>query len=174
MKIKFMTIMFILFCLTISAIALCSGSDKVQNVGGDFGRAWISNYLADNPRPVSPGSNNSSSTASNNTTADWGGEPKGNPEIKSDLVKPQDTTVTPTDWLGSNTIANTNSQTSATDTSQNGAKQTYFASGTLSPVHKIDESFNQNEGMPEPDANGLINGIPAESYYAIGPALFTF
>ncbi len=171
MKIKLMTIMLMLFCLAVSAVALCSGSDKVQSVGGDFGRAWISNYLAENPRPAAPNSNNSSSnTTSNNKTADWGGEPKGTPGINSDLVKPQNNPAPATDWLGSSTI--TDSQSSTADTSQNGAKQTYFASGTLSPVHKMDASFDQAGGMPEPDANGLINGLPPELYGAVGPAIY--
>ncbi|MGA9098984.1 MAG: hypothetical protein WB392_08655 [Methanotrichaceae archaeon] len=173
MKIRLMTIILMVLCLAISTqlVMLCSGSGGAQNVGGDFGRAWLSNYLAQNPRPAAPGNN---STASNNTTADWGGSPKGTTDLSSNLVKPQNTTVTNTDWLGSSTI--TGDQTSPVNTSKNGAaqQQTYFASGTISPIHQIDASFNQSAVNPQPDSNGMIDGYPAESYYSIGPALFNF
>jgi len=168
-----MTIILMVFCLAFvtQLVILCSGSQGVQNVGGDFGRAWLSSYQAQNPGPAASGSNN---TTSNNTTSDWGGSPKGTTDISSDLVKPQNTSVANTDWLGSSTI--TGDQTSLTNTSNDGARQqqTYFASGTLSPVHKMDASFNQSAVNPQPDSNGMIDGYPAESYYAIGPALFTF
>ena len=179
MKIRLMTIILIMFCLAFSTqlVILCSGSQGVQNVGGDFGRTWLSNYQAQNPGPAAPGSNNTTSnnTTSNNTTADWGGQPKGATDLSSNLVKPQNTTAAPaTDWLGGSTI--TGDQTSPVDTSKNGAsqQQTYFASGTISPVHQMDASFNQTVENPQPDANGNINGVPAESYYSVGPALFGF
>lgn len=170
MKIKFMTIVLILFCLAVftQLVILCSGSQGVQNVGGDFGRSWLNNYQAQNP--AASGNN----TTSNNSTSDWGGKPKGAPGVNSTLVQPQNTSSTNTDWLGSSTI--TGSQTSSTGTPQNGAtqQQTYFATGTSKPVHKIDESFNHSSVMPEPDASGNINGIPAETYYAFGPAIVGF
>ena len=173
MKIRLMTIILTMFCLVLSTqlIILCSGSQGVQNVGGDFGRAWLSNYQTQNPKPAAPGSNN---TTSNNTTADWGGKPKGATDLSSNLVKPQNNTVPATDWLGSSTI--TGDQTSPVDTSKNSAaqQQTYFASGTSSPVHKMDASFNQTIGNPQPDSNGNINGVPAETYYSFGPALVNF
>ncbi len=51
----------------------------------------------------------------------------------------------------------------------------YFMSKTAKPVHSIDASWNQSGSLlDEPDANGLIKGIPADSYYAIGPALADF
>ncbi len=52
----------------------------------------------------------------------------------------------------------------------------YFISQTFTPIHSIDASWNQTKSslLPEPDAYGLINGYPAETYYSIGPALGTF
>ncbi|MDD1750165.1 MAG: hypothetical protein LUO89_09860 [Methanothrix sp.] len=52
---------------------------------------------------------------------------------------------------------------------------TYYASRTFTPVHSIDASWNQSKSLlPEPDAYGMINGIPVETYYSIGPALSNF
>jgi hypothetical protein len=52
----------------------------------------------------------------------------------------------------------------------------YSASRTFKPVHSIDSSWNQTELSltPEPDSSGSINGIPAEMYYSLGPALESF
>jgi len=53
--------------------------------------------------------------------------------------------------------------------------KTYSISKTFTPVHSIDSSWNQSTSMlPEPDAYGMINGYPAETYYSIGPALINF
>ena len=52
----------------------------------------------------------------------------------------------------------------------------YSSSQTFKPVHTIDASWNQTKQslLPEPDANGRINGYPAEMYYSLGPALESF
>jgi hypothetical protein len=51
----------------------------------------------------------------------------------------------------------------------------YFSEQTIKPVHAIDSSWNQTlSPMPAPDASGRIGGVPAESYYSIGPALSNF
>lgn len=51
----------------------------------------------------------------------------------------------------------------------------YSISKTFNPVHSIDASWNQSASLlPEPDAYGMINGYPAETYYSIGPALANF
>lgn len=181
MKIRLITIILMMLCLAVSAqlIVLCGVSDGAQFVGGDFGRAWLSNNAAQSPSPAGSSNNttanitanNTTNNTTNNNTADWGGSPKGTTDLKSNLVKPPNTQKTSTDWLGSSTI--TDSQTNPTDASKGGAQQTYYASGTMSPVHKMDASFNLTSEMPEPDSSGLINGVPAESYYAFGPALFT-
>lgn len=51
----------------------------------------------------------------------------------------------------------------------------YTISGTFSPVHSIDSSWNQSRSLlPDPDDSGLIGGYSAETYYSIGPALANF
>ena len=51
----------------------------------------------------------------------------------------------------------------------------YSLSKTFNPVHNIDGSWNQSKSLlPEPDASGMINGYPAETYYSFGPALANF
>ncbi|OPY49433.1 MAG: hypothetical protein A4E48_02287 [Methanosaeta sp. PtaU1.Bin060] len=53
--------------------------------------------------------------------------------------------------------------------------QPYTASKTVGPVHAIDASWNQTKSvMPEPDAYGMIGGLPAETYYSVGPAIYNF
>jgi hypothetical protein len=53
--------------------------------------------------------------------------------------------------------------------------EAYAIGRTFTPVHSIDESWNQtNSLLPDPDASGLIGGYPAETYYSIGPALANF
>lgn len=54
--------------------------------------------------------------------------------------------------------------------------QSYYVSKTFKPIHEIDASRNQTLQapelqMPQPDASGLIQGLPAEAYYSWGPAL---
>ena len=75
---------------------------------------------------------------------------------------------------GSN--ASTNSSTGNNTTNET-AIIPYQISQTFRPIHEIDSSFNQSiqaPELPQPDRQGLINGIPAEIYYAIGPAYFGF
>jgi hypothetical protein len=51
----------------------------------------------------------------------------------------------------------------------------YSISKSFTPIHSIDASWNQSNSMqPDPDAYGMINGYPAETYYSIGPALANF
>jgi hypothetical protein len=53
--------------------------------------------------------------------------------------------------------------------------QAYSLTKTLTPVHSIDSSWNQTLKLsPQADANGLINGKPAEIYDSWGPALNNF
>lgn len=51
--------------------------------------------------------------------------------------------------------------------------QTFLVSGTITPIHAIDATWNKTQQslLPQPDASGLINGYPAETYYSIGPAI---
>jgi len=52
--------------------------------------------------------------------------------------------------------------------------QPYYISKTIQPVHAIDASWNQTSLIPQPDASGRIQGLPAEMYYSWGPALTNF
>ncbi len=53
--------------------------------------------------------------------------------------------------------------------------QPYTITKTYNPIHSIDASWNQSKSLlPEPDAYGMVNGIPAEIYYSFGPALQNF
>ncbi len=53
--------------------------------------------------------------------------------------------------------------------------QPYSIIKTFNPIHSIDASWNQSKSLlPEPDAYGMVNGIPAEIYYSFGPALVNF
>jgi hypothetical protein len=56
------------------------------------------------------------------------------------------------------------------------AKQApYFISKSFNPIHSIDSSWNQSKSLlPDPDAYGMISGVPAEIYYSFGPALANF
>jgi len=75
-----MWIILIMFVLV--AFCLMASIEPVA-IGGDFGRTWISNYLAQNPRPAVQDSNN--------TLTGWGGTPK---------VIEQNDSSSATDWLG--------------------------------------------------------------------------
>jgi hypothetical protein len=158
MKIVLIAVALLAFCLITSAEPVA--------VGGDFGRMWISSYLAQNPRAAAQDSNN--------TLTGWGGTPKGQIDVDSDLSKQQNISSPSTDWLGASTILG--NQTSPMDLSKNRVSQPrpFFISKTILPIHQIDSSFNQTLGTPLPDSNGFINGWPAETYDAIGPALDYF
>lgn len=53
--------------------------------------------------------------------------------------------------------------------------QPYSITRTFNPIHSIDASWNQSKSLlPQPDAYGMVNGIPAEVYYSFGPALLNF
>jgi len=44
---------------------------------------------------------------------------------------------------------------------------------TGKPIHKIDASFQDQNTVPQPDANGLIHGWPADAYYSWYPDAIT-
>lgn len=52
--------------------------------------------------------------------------------------------------------------------------QPYFMEQTIKPVHAIDATWNQTSLVPQPDASGRIQGLPAEVYNSWGPALVNF
>jgi hypothetical protein len=161
MKIVIIMIFFLALCLI--------ASSKPVAVGGDFGRTWINNFLAQNPKPVEQ--NNSTNISS------WGGVPKGKTLVDGKLVDQQNATnpLNPSvNWLGDTT--NSGSRTSPMGTPFDGSSQAplFFNNGIIQPIHKIDATWNNTLQGPQPDANGLIYGLPAETYDAIGPALLYF
>ena len=150
MKIVLILVALLAFCLIASAEPVA--------VGGDFGRAWISNYLAKNPSPVSQDNNSSS--------ANWGNAPKVQGTIGSNMVKNATNPVKPsTSWLGDTT--NMGPSSSPTNFTQ----VPFLITGGSKPIHAMDASWNHTTLIPQPDSNGLIHGWDADTYDAIGPAL---
>ena len=153
MKILLIMVALLAFCLIASAEPVA--------VGGDFGRAWISNYLAKNPSPVSQDNNSSS--------ANWGNAPKVQGTIGSNMVQNATNPIKPsTYWLGDPT------NTGTSFSPQNFTQVPFFIDGGSKPVHAMDASWNHTAQIPQPDTNGLIHGWDAETYDAIGPALDYF
>lgn len=142
---RIMLILLMALCFAASSQAV-SSAEKTQNVGGDFGRAWLDNLV-----------------------------PKGNESEGDGLLNQSEDDFFMQDWL--NITALWAAKNGTKDKSFDGAKQEipFSVSKTITPIHQIDESWNQTlllPQLPQPDKNGLINGIPAETYYAIGPAYF--
>lgn len=157
------TAIIVILILTSSLVA----SSQPVAVGGDFGRTWINNFLVQNKKPVEQ--NNSSNLSS------WGSVPKGKVLEGDKLVDQQNLTNTirpSTSWLGD--AVNSGIPTSPMNGTFNGSSQMLFNKTTIKPIHKIDASWNKTLQGPEPDANGLIHGWPAETYDAVGPALDSF
>ncbi len=167
MKIQF--ILFMAVCLVASA-EVAYGADKIQSVGGDFGRSWLDSYLAQNPKP---GAQDNDSNLSS-----WGGAPKGNSSVGSNLVNQQKATTPPVqEWLGITTPLGIENDTRNNSLSEARKEIPFSISKTITPIHQIDASWNQTlpeQQFPQPDKSGLIYGIPAETYYSIGPAYFNF
>lgn len=167
MKIQF--ILFMAVCLIASA-QVAYGADKIQSVGGDFGRSWIDAYLAQNPKPAAEGGEGNLSS--------WGGEPKGNASVGSNLFNQQKATTPPVqEWLGITTPLGIENDTKNNSLSEARKEIPFSISETINPIHQIDSSWNQStlvSQFPQPDKSGLIYGIPAETYYSIGPAYFYF
>lgn len=146
------TVMILLMALTLLTLAQAeSGNDKVLNVGGDFGRGWLEGNLA-------PGSNESASDNNSNLSNLTQADPLSE------------------DWLGIPTSMKARNETNKMPQNKAKPETPYTYNRIITPVHQIDASWNQSAaaGLPEPDRNGLINGIPAEMYYAIGPAYLDF
>ena len=143
---RIMLILLMALCFAAFSQAV-SGAEKTQNVGGDFGRAWLDNLV-----------------------------PKGNESEGEGLLTQSEDDFFMQDWL--NITALWAAKNGTKDKSLDGAKQEipFSVSKTITPIHQIDASWNQTRLMPQqpqPDKSGLINGIPAETYYAIGPAYFS-
>ena len=81
------------------------------------------------------------------------------------------------DWLNTTAILGDSNLTKNNTTNETAKNIPYHIGKTFSPIHEMDSSFNQSiqvPQLPQPDKNGLINGIPAEIYYALGPAYLDF
>jgi hypothetical protein len=74
---KILLFLLMAFCLVASAQTV-GEDEKVQSVGGDFGRAWLDNYKAQNPEPKAQ------DTEAN--ISSWGGVPKGNISVGNNLL----------------------------------------------------------------------------------------
>ena len=81
------------------------------------------------------------------------------------------------DWLNTTAILGDSNLTKNNTTNETAKNIPYHIGKSFSPIHEMDSSFNQSiqvPQLPQPDKNGLINGIPAEIYYALGPAYLDF
>ncbi|VVB63446.1 Uncharacterised protein [uncultured archaeon] len=96
MKIIFTATVLLALCLFAFAqyVVTSSGSGKVQDVGGDFGKAWISSFQAQNPTPAAQGNND--------TLWNWGSMPKGKALVGGKLVDAPNGTwlYNATNWMG--------------------------------------------------------------------------
>lgn len=147
------TVLVLLMAFSLMAFAQAINNiDKFQNVGGNFGRAWLVNNLAPN--------NNES-----------------NESKATDLRNLSEADPLSEDWLGIVSPIKASNKTLKKPKDSAEQESPYSINKIITPVHQIDASWNQTyppAGQPEPDRNGLINGIPAELYYSIGPAYFNF
>jgi hypothetical protein len=81
------------------------------------------------------------------------------------------------DWLNTTAILGDSNLTKNNTTNETAKNIPYHIGKTFSPIHEMDASFNQSiqvPQLPQPDKYGLINGVPAEIYYALGPAYLDF
>ena len=160
---KALLILLLALCLAASLQAAAS-PERMQDVGGTFGRGWLEGQTAGGPEP-----------AGEDDLFSWGEGPKGNP-----LASRYAANEPSRDWLGAESTTAASNASTNNSTSNKTANETarlihYQISQTFRPIHEIDSSFNQSiqaPDLPQPDKQGLINGIPAEIYYAIGPAYF--
>ncbi len=100
MKIVFTVAVLLALCLVAFAqfVVSSSGSGKFQEVGGDFGKSWISNVQAQNNKTAEQG---------NNTTLwGWGTVPKGKVLTGGKLVDAPNGTwlYNTTNWMGDNYV----------------------------------------------------------------------
>jgi hypothetical protein len=100
MKIIFTATVLLALCLVAFAQSalLGSGLGKFQQVGGDFGKAWISNFQAQNTKPAAQ--------TNNSTLWGWGSVPKGKELVGGKLVNAPNTTwlYNTTNWMGDNYV----------------------------------------------------------------------
>jgi hypothetical protein len=136
----------------------------MQDVGGDFGRGWLEGQTAGGPEP-----------AGEDDLFSWEERPKRNLSASQYAANEKSR-----DWLDAEMISYASNASANNSTSNNTSNETaiipYQVSRTFHPIHEMDSSFNQSiqvPGLPQPDKQGFVNGIPAEIYYSIGPAYFS-
>ena len=154
---KILLILLVALCLMEFSQALDGG----QDVGGDYGRAWLNRYQSQSP---------GSSVWDDADLFSWGGTPKG----YNNTTSQNETNKLSDDWLNTTEDSNLTKNNTTNETTKT---IPYHIGKTFSPIHEMDASFNQSiqvPQLPQPDKNGLINGIPAEIYYALGPAYLDF
>lgn len=152
-------LIFILALFFLATAESADAADKFFQVGGDFGRSWLSNKGVQNPRSIGQD------------------EELDVYDISKWDKASADKNVSNKDWLNATAILGDLNLTKNNTTNETTKKLPYHISKTFKPIHEIDSSFNQTKlvpELPEPDKNGLINGIPAEIYYAVGPAYYDF
>lgn len=76
------------------------------------------------------------------------------------------------DWLEAEGMSAVSNASANNSTGNNTTNETviipYQISQTFRPIHEIDPALIiQAHELPQPDKQGLINGIPAEIYYAM-------
>ncbi len=144
--------------IALSLVVTASGAWKVQHVGGEFGRAWLSN------NEVQKSENETQEDEVNLSSQN--GTQTGNASASNGTIGK--------DWLRETAIVDPFSEKNNTT---NGTEKSlpFAASKTFRPIHEMDASFHQTlptPQLPQPDENGLIHGLPAETYYAIGQGFF--
>lgn len=148
----------LLLAVLLAPVAAHAAEGSLQ-VAGDFGKSWLANEKVQNPRSIGQGNESDVYDVSK-----WGRASIGNNSSDGD-------------WLNATAIMGDLNLTKNNTADEVDKKIPYHISNTFKPIHEIDSSFNQSKLVPElpqPDKNGLINGIPAEIYYAIGPAYYDF
>lgn len=141
-------IVLILFALIIPSMAL---TEYQQGVLDGLSRGWFMASKYDQAKAGDPAAYNEAVSKYNEWIVSVFGQ------NESLMMKPFDQTSQATPYFDQATQATP-----------------YFVQRTIQPVHSIDSSWNQTSLLPEPDASGRIQGVPAETYYSIGPALINF
>ena len=143
MKIIFTAAVLLALCLFAFAqsVLLSSGSGKFQQVGGDFGKAWISNFQAQNNKTADQGNNN------NTTLWGWGSVPIGKELVGGKLVDAPNGTwlYNTTNWMGDNYV--------------DPYSGNYIDPNTGQPVYRNHQFFPNDGTLQSSDNNPLPPGM---------------
>lgn len=138
MKIMFTAAVLLALCLVVLSqfVVTSCGSGKFQEVGGDFGKSWISSFQVQNHKTADQG---------NNTTLwGWGSTPKGKALVGGKLVDAPNATwlYNSTNWMGDDYVDPYSGR--------------YIDPITGLPVYRNTEIF-PNYGNKPPNYNNLQN-----------------